>query len=189
MNSSLPTAKSYPFKPEGPVDFYPAVCLKYHTDPTNVLKHVLPEGNFRIHLPMDPRPWAKICTTYRNSGTDEAAPSISPQMVFPSGGSTYEPNRYLNAVDEESDLRGLKQALRKCDTDQYLPRIDGDMFNNSILIPRKTVHQDHSFNLSMPKVLMTAGPDPCRLQDDLESVKLSSKRFNNATKQDRYYKS
>ena len=187
MNSSYPTARSYPFNAEGPADFFPAVCLQYHGDPTVILKHILPEGSQNIKLPMDPRPWSKICMEYRNSGTNEAAPHVSTDIVFPSGGSTYEPNRYINAIDNESDLRRLNQHLRKCDTDQYLPPKEGDMFNSRILMPQKTNHQDRISNMSMPKVLMTAGPDPCRMKDDSASSKISQKPFFNSTKQDRYH--
>lgn len=171
---------------EGPADFYPAVCLKYHVDPTLMLKHVLPEVNDSIELPLDPRPWSKIAMEYRTSGTNEAAPVISASIVFPSGGSTYEPNRYLNAITNESDLRRLNQPLRKCDLYQYLPPINGDMFNNRVYMKHPVHNQDRISNLSMPKVLMTTGPDPCRSKDDSTAMQKSGRLFFNATKQDRY---
>jgi hypothetical protein len=49
-----------------------------------------------------------------------------------------------------------------------------------------TIHQDRISNMSMPKVLMTAGADPCRANDDKVAMQRSGRVFFNATKQDRY---
>ena len=131
-----PTEGTYPLKNEGPNNFFPPVCNQFHFDPTQVLKHTLPEQNYSVPLPLGPRPWTKVCLEYVNSATNEPAPNVDPNIAFPAGGFFQDPNKYLASVDSESQLRRLDQKLRKCDGGQYEPNQNGDMFNGRILVPK-----------------------------------------------------
>jgi hypothetical protein len=96
-------------------------------------------------------------------------------------------NRYSQAVDNESKLRGLDRPLGTCDDDQYLPNQNGDMYNSRIMAPRiRNVDQRVLAEASFPKVLLNLGQYDCRQQNDELNIDLSSRLFNNATKQDKY---
>lgn len=183
----FPTEGEYPLKNEGPSNFFPPVCNQFHFDPTLVLKHTLPEQHYSIPLPLDPRPWTKVCLQYVNSSTNEPAPSVDPNIAFPAGGFFQDPNRYLASVDSESQLRRLDQPLRKCDAGQYEPNPKGDMFNSRILVPSVPSKFSKVPDIAMPKTLITMGPYECRAEADKVNMEVSDKPFFNATKQDRYY--
>ena len=83
MNSVAVPPNNYPreggapvsqaaLQPEGPADFWPALCLKTHWDPTAILRRTLPTGY--APQPLDPRPWTRICMEYTNSSPEEPAP-------------------------------------------------------------------------------------------------------------------
>lgn len=184
----FPTHESYPFGNQGPKDFFPPVCNEFHFDPTKIIQHQLPQENYSVPLPLDPRPWTRICMEYRNTTTNEAAPNIDPNIAFPAGGFFQDPNKYLNSVDSESQLRRLNQNLRKCDIGQYEPNQNGDMFNGRILVPHKPVRMTDVSELEFPKVLLSVGPYDCRAKEDTKNIAVSNKPFFNATKQERYYK-
>jgi len=183
----FPTEQSYPFDNQGPQNFFPPVCNQFHFDPTLVIKHQLPEEHYSIPLPMDPRPWTRICLEYRNTTTNEPAPKIDSSIAFPAGGFFQDPNKYLASVDEESSLRRLDQPLRKCDTGKFEPNPAGDMFNSRILVPHKPTPMSQMSDLELPKALLHVGPYECRAQEDVKNTAVSNKPFFNATKQDRYY--
>jgi len=168
--------------------FYPPVCLKYHWDPTAVLRHVVPQGA-DIPLPLDPRPWTKVCLEYVNSGkSSEQAPTPPKNMVFPTGGEFYPPTRYSSSIDNESLLRRLDRPLGTCDNDQYEPPFSGDMY-----VPNKTVPDRFSLpstemmmEIAHPRVLLRTAPYDCREQADMTNFNRSPYIFNNATKQQKY---
>ena len=187
MESLYPTEGIYPLTNEGPENFFPPVCNQFHFDPTLMIKHQLPEQTSSIPLPLGPRPWTKVCLEYVNSATNEPAPSIDPTIAFPPGGFFQDPNRYLASVDSESQLRRLNQPLRKCDSGQYKPNSQGDMFNARILVPSNPSKFTNIPEIAMPKVVLTAGPYKCRTEADKINMAASTKPFMNATKQDRYY--
>ena len=55
---------SYPFAPvEG--NLFTPVCLRTHWDPTEMLRHIIPQQH--VELPQDFRPWTKICKNYVTS--------------------------------------------------------------------------------------------------------------------------
>jgi hypothetical protein len=178
----------YPFGNEGPKgakNFFPPVCLKYHWDPTVILRHTLPTQD--VALPMDPRPWTRICMEYTTAGGQEAAPPVAQNVVLPSGGQFYPPTRYMAAIDNESKLRRLDRPLGICETSQYEPNPRGDMFNPRLVIPdRKQPDSRFVSELSFPQALLRAGPYPCREEADMENLSRSGKLFYNATKQDKY---
>lgn len=182
-----PTEGKYPLENEGPSDFFPPVCNQFHFDPTQLIKHQLPEQQYNIPLPIGPRPWTKVCLDYVNSATNEPAPNIDPNIAFPAGGFFQDPNRYLASVDSESQLRRLDQPLRKCDAGKYAVNEQGDMFNSRILVPTVKSKFTHIPEIAMPKALITMGPYACRKEADVINMQASDKPFFNATKQDRYY--
>jgi hypothetical protein len=177
--------QTYPFGSEGPKDFFPPVCLKYHWDPTAILRHTLPTQN--IALPMDPRPWTRICMEYTSAGANEEAPPVPQDATLPSGGQFYPPTRYMAAIDNESKLRRLDRPLGTCEASQYEPNQKGDMFDPRLVIPdRKQADSRFVSELSFPQALLRAGPYPCREAADVANLSRSGKLFNNATKQDKY---
>jgi len=184
----FPTEGSFPLENQGPANFFPPVCNQYHFDPTQVIRHTLPDQSYNIPLPLDPRPWTKVCLEYVNSSKNEPAPSIDPSIAFPAGGFFQDPNRYLASIDSESSLRRLDQPLRKCDNGQFEPNPNGDMFNSRILVVRE---KNKNFGiipeLALPKATLTAGPYKCREEADSINMAVSNKPFFNATKQERYY--
>ncbi len=168
--------------------FFPPVCLTYHWDPTAVLRRVVPEGP-NVPLALDPRPWAKVCLEYVNSGqSSEQAPAPPANMVFPSGGEFYPPGRYSAAIDNESLLRRLDRPLGTCDNYQYEPNQKGDMYVPNRLVPdrKQQPTTDMVKELAMPRALLRAGVYDCRLEADKVNWSRSTSLFNNATKQQRY---
>lgn len=168
--------------------FFPPVCLQYHWDPTAILRRVVPQGP-PVPLALDPRPWAKVCLEYVNSGqSSEQAPAPPPNMVFPSGGEFYPPTRYSSSIDNESLLRRLDRPLGTCDAEQYEPNQRGDMYISNQLVPDRvyTPTTEMVKELAMPKALLRAGLYDCRLDADKANWARSTSLFNNATKQQRY---
>jgi hypothetical protein len=184
----LERPQRFPIQNEGPAgaNFTPPLKICSHWDPTMILRHVLP--NQQVALPLDFRPYTKVCLEYVTSAPPEAAPQTPSDMVFPSGGEFYPPNRYSQAIDQESMLRRQDRPLGTCEADQYLPNPAGDMFNNRMLIPDRHDALNTQFisELSMPRVLLNVGPYHCRAEADARNVDRSQLLFNNATKQQRY---
>jgi len=178
-----------PLESEGPTDFFPSVCLKYHWDPTSILRWTLPEGYVAQQL--DPRPWTRICMEYTTAGEEQAPQHTDPNIVMPPGGKFYPPDRYTAAIDDESKLRVLDRPLGTCEGNQWEPNIEGDMYNSRPLVPKGQSASDPSKiqELAYPRALLRSGPGPyeCREENDKYNVSVSSDYlFNNATKQDRY---
>lgn len=174
-----------PTESEGPTPFFPSMCIGSHWDAGAILRKTLPTEY--ISQSLDPRPWAKICMEYTTTGEDTVAPRVNPNAVLPSGGQFYPVSRYMSAIDDESKLRRLDRPLEMCEGDQFLPDTKGDMYNSRILIPgRRTPMSKMVEEIAFPKVLMNAGPYDCRNDMDKRNVELSTRMFNNATKQDKY---
>jgi hypothetical protein len=176
-----------PLQSEGPDPFFPPVCLQSHWDPTKVLRWTLPRGY--VAQPLDPRPWTRICMEYTTAGEALPAPDVDPNIVMPSGGQFYPPNRYSAAIDDETKLRRMDRPLGTCEADQWLPGLKSDMFNSRILVPERQnpVNPMRIEELAYPRALIREGPYECRAQADAVNERLSSDYlFNNATKQDRY---
>ena len=177
-----------PFEGSTTDPFYPPVCLKYHWDPTAVLRHIVPQGP-AMTLPLDPRPWTKVCLNYVNSGrAEEQAPSPPHDAVFPPGGEFYPPTRYSSNINAESALRRLDRPLGTCDKDQYEPNPHGDMYISKLLVPdRKTAPSSAMIDeLSMPRALIRVSPYDCHQNAEMEAWHRSPQKFYNATKQQKY---
>lgn len=184
--NEFPTEDGFPFEGSKTKPFTPPVCLKEHWDRTMVLTHVLPQGY--TQLPMDFRPYTKVCRTYRTSGPAVPAPAPPAGMVFPPGGEFYPPTRYSASIDSESLLRRLDRPLKKyCDDGEYLPNAAGDMYSTAPMAPTRTAPSSRLVQeLAMPQVCLKAGEYECRLKADKVNWDRSPRLFNNPTKQDRY---
>jgi hypothetical protein len=180
-----PFVSQYPFQNvEG--NLFPPVCLKTHWDPTQMLRHILPQQ--RVALPEEFRPWVKVCKQYVTSAPAIAAPLPPKDMVFPTGGSVYPPGRYSAAIDQESSLRALDQPLDTwCTTSQYIPKPSSNMYVSGSTLPdRKAVSNAFVDELAMPQALLRTDGYTCRTSNDTAYFARSGRLFNNPTKQDRY---
>jgi hypothetical protein len=177
--------ESYPIQGSSTQPFFPPVCLKSHWDPTKIYSRSVPTT--QVHLPLDFRPYTKVCLEYRTSAVGQNAPVTSDDVVFPQGGNVYPPDRYLRAIDKESTLRRMDRPLGGCDANEYQPPENGNMFVDGMMVPRSQ-HAPSRFvdEISMPQALLRAGTYHCRAEADEKNWSRSTRLFNNATKQDRY---
>jgi len=177
--------ETFPIQSSTTAPFFPPVCLKTHWDPTRIYARTVPTS--LVPLPIDFRPYTKICLEYRTSAVEQAAPQIPNDLVFPNGGDLYPPTRYLNNIDKESLLRRLDRPLGTCDKDQYTPPFNGDMYKDRMLVPESLKPPSRFVEeISMPKALLRNGTYDCRSQADQRNWERSPRLFNNTTKQDRY---
>jgi hypothetical protein len=175
----------YPLTSSATTPFFPPVCLSTHWDPTRIYSRTVPTE--LVPLPVDFRPYTKVCLDYRTSAPELAAPDISDDVVFPSGGDVYPPNRYINNIDRESLLRRLDRPLGTCDPAQYQPPEKGDMYVDGMLVPVTPKNTTRFIEeLAMPQALLRSGTYHCRSEADKKNWDRSPRLFNNTTKQDRY---
>ncbi len=182
----FPLQEDYPIKESNTYPFYPPVCLREHWDRSAIIRHVVPSQ--LVPLPMDFRPYTKVCKRYVTSAPAQPAPAPPADMVFPPGGEFYPPTRYSAAINDESVLRRLDQPLRKyCDEGQYLPHLEGDMYSTAPMAPKgRKSNSSMVQELAMPQVCLKAGEYECRAGADRVNWQRSPRLFNNPTKQDRY---
>jgi hypothetical protein len=180
-----PYVSSFPFENVDGNLFTP-VCLRTHWDPTQMLRHIIPQQ--KVELPQDFRPWVKVCKNYVTSGPTIPAPMPPKDMVFPTGGEFYPPGRYAAAIDQESILRTLDHPLDKwCPSTKYIPRQSSDMFVAGATVPdRKPISDAFVSELAMPQALLRTDIYTCRSENDTKYFERSGRLFNNPTKQDRY---
>ncbi len=180
-----PYISNFPFENvEG--NLFSPVCLRTHWDPTEMLRHILPQQ--KVSLPQDFRPWVKVCKNYVTSGPTIPAPMPPKDMVFPTGGEFYPPGRYSANIDKESVLRTLNYRLDKwCPSDKYIPNENSNMYVSGSTIPdRKAISNAFVSELSMPQALLRTDIYTCRSENDTKYFQRSGRLFNNPTKQDRY---
>ena len=178
-----PYISNFPFENvEG--NLFTPVCLKTHWDPTQMLRHILPQQ--KVGLPQDFRPWVKVCKTYVTSGPVVASPMPPNNMVFPMGGEFYPPGRYAENIDEESILRILDRPLDKWCPTQYIPKRTSNMYMSGSTVPDRTSTSAFVSELSMPQALLRPDMNTCRSKNDTKNFDRSARLFNNPTKQDRY---
>ena len=165
-----------------------------HWDPTMVYRYTVPEVYGAQALPMDPRPWAKICLEYVNSGPATHAIAPPSDMVFTGAGSFKPPTRYLEAIDNESQLRRLDRPLNNdllgkgnCRSTQYRLPHNSDALQQYVLLPpQKAPQSAMARELADPSVLERTGQYKCSEQAMICSLKGAPRFFLNATKQNRY---
>ena len=125
QSANRQTAEQFPFTNAGSAEeLYPPVCLRTHWDPTAMLRRVLPEQGKgqSLPLPLDFRPYVKVCQNYVTSAPAEEAPLPPANVVFPMGGEFYPPGRYADAIDNESTLHYLDRRLDKwCQQKEWIP--------------------------------------------------------------------
>ena len=180
-----PFVSGFPFENvEG--NLFTPVCLRTHWDPTEMLRHIIPQQ--KVGLPEDFRPWVKVCKNYVTSAPAIPAPMPPKDMVFPMGGEFYPPGRYAAAIDQESILRTLDHPLDKwCPTTKYIPRQTSNMYVAGSTLPdRKAMSDAFVSELSMPQALLRTDIYTCRSENDTKYFDRSPRLFNNPTKQDRY---
>jgi hypothetical protein len=188
--SATATEEAFPFTDAKTSPFFPPVCLKTHWDPTQMLRHVVPQERLPLHLPLSFRPYTKVCLEYKTTAVAEPAPAPPADMVFPTGGEFYPPTRYISAIDAESELRRLDRPLHIPEDQQYVPPLDSDMFTRKKIAPARTKPTSYMVQeLSVPKALLRAGPYDCRQAEDDRAIALDKKPFNNATKLNKYGRS
>jgi hypothetical protein len=179
------TQQEFPFENSKTSPMYPPVCLKTHWDPTQMLRHIVPQANQNVAVPVSFRPYTKVCMEYKTTGPTEGLPYTPDNLVFPPGSDKYPPSRYIDAIGAESQLRRLDRPLGTCEKDQYLPPIRGDMYNPEVMRPDRRIFGNESRmiqELAMPRVLIHQGPYHCRKEADLQNIAASGNLFNNATK-------
>ena len=177
--------EKYPIQSSTTKPFFAPVCLRSHWDPTRIYARTVPTQ--LVSLPVDFRPYTKVCLEYRTSAAEQKAPEVPDNLVFPNGGEVYPPTRYLNNIDDESLLRRLDRPLGTCDPKQYTPSRTGDMYVDRMLVPRSAKPPSRFVEeLSMPQALLRTGQYHCRAEADQRNWDRSPRLFNNATKQDRY---
>ena len=178
----LEAPANYPFKStSGTV---PPLILCSHWDATKMLKYILPDQ--QIAMPLSFRPMTKICTQYVTTGPVEALPATG-NTVFPSGGSLHPPNRYMAAIDNESLLRRQDRPLGISERKQYVPDLNGEMFQSRIFMANSSAPSSKMIDeLSMPKVAISTGPYKCRAEQDVKNMAANERLFNNSTKQQKF---
>lgn len=180
---------------EGPVpltsagtasELFPPVCLKSHWDPTLINRWTLPDQ--KVDLPMDFRPYVKICKDYVTSAPAIEAPMPPSNMVFPTGGEFYPPGRYSAAIDVESKLFYLDRTLdRWCQKKEYVPPRNSDMYVPNVMVTRsQRPTSDFVQELAMPQAVLREGAYNCRTENDIRLWERSPRLFSNPTKQDRW---
>lgn len=165
-------------------NLFPPMYMKSHWDPTAMLSHILPTEH--VSLPLDFRPWTRICKDYRNSAPEEPIPETPSSLTFPNGGRFYPPDRYANTIDKESELRRENRPLDKwCTSKNYIVPKDSNMYRPNITVPdRKLV--DQISELAIPSATLRPSEYYCRQQNDIKNFERSNLWFQNTTRQDRY---
>jgi len=179
--------QNFPFEPAGTMNgLFPPVCLRSHWDPTAMLKLILPSQH--VELPMDFRPYVKVCKDYVTSGPAVPAPLPPKDMVFPSGGEFYPPGRYSANINNESKLFYLDRTLdRWCQSKEYIPPRNSDMYVPNVMVTRsQQPTSDFVQELAMPQSVLRETAYNCRTENDQANWNRSPRLFSNPTKQDRY---
>lgn len=176
---------SFPFQSPDNPNLFPPVCLRSHWDPTKIYQRTLP--NAHVSVPLDPRPYTKVCMEYKTTQEFQQAPRPADGVVFPMGGSVYPPTRYREAIDEESQLRGLDRPLGTCERDDFVPPRSGNMYVANSTVPERPPPNSRFIDeLAFPKACMRDGVYDCVAEAQKVAWDLSPLPFNNATKQNRY---
>lgn len=179
---------TYPFTDSSNKNLFPPVCLSSHWDPTMIYRKIVPAQ--QVALPMDFRPYTKVCLEYKTTGPAEPLPYVPENLVFPMGGEFYPPQRWSEHIDNDTLTKRLDRPLKKyCDIGEYIPPTSADMYQQRVLIPdKKTPTTQFIDELAMPKVLLKTAEYECRKRNDIVNWDSSHRLFNNPTKQDRYHK-
>jgi len=169
-------------------------CAPKHWDPTMIYRYSVPDG-MTVPLPMDPRPWTKVCLEYKNSGPATPAPNVPPTWVVTGAGEFYPPNRYSAAIDNESKLRALDRPLNEdllpgpnsCFPEQYVMPANSDALQQYSLLPPQTQPRSQmARELADPKVLERSGQYKCSEEAMVCDLRGSPRFFLNPTRLSKY---
>ncbi len=151
-----------------------------------MLRLILPDQH--VGLPMDFRPYVKVCKDYVTSAPAVVAPMPPKGMVFPSGGEFYPPGRYSANINNESKLHYLDRTLdRWCQTKEFIPKLSSDMYVPNVMVTRTNVPTSAFVQeLAMPQAVLRETGFNCRTENDQANWNRSPRLFSNPTKQDRY---
>ncbi len=171
-------------------------CAPRHWDPTMIFRYSVPGGmgTNSLPLPMDPRPWTKICMQYVNSGPAEPAPPVPQSLVIPGAGQFYPPGRYSAAINQESVLERLDRPLNEdllpgsCPGfKQYtLPATSDSLQQWSLLPPQTPPKSKMARDLEHPAVLERMGQYKCSEEAMVCNLKGAPRFFNNFTSLSKY---
>jgi hypothetical protein len=177
-------------------------CAPRHWDPTMIFRRSVPGGmgtGSSLALPMDPRPWTKICLQYVNSSPDGGvAPNVPASLVIPGAGEFYPPNRYSEAITNESVLRRLDRPLNddllpkgvnpRCPGfPQYtMPANSDSLQQYSLLPPQMAPKSKMARSLADPPVLERNGQYKCSEEAMVCNLNGAPRFFNNFTKLSKY---
>jgi hypothetical protein len=174
-------------------------CAPPHWDPTMIFRRSVPGGmgtGSALPLPMDPRPWTKICLQYVNSGAAEPAPPVPSSLVIPGASEFYPPGRYSAAINNESLLRRLDRPLNEdllpgpnsCFPEQYvLPATSDALQQYSLLPPQMPPKSKIVQGLQNPPVLDRNGQYKCSEEAMVCDLRGAPRFFNNHTKLTKYF--
>ena len=173
-------------------------CAPRHWDPTMIFRYSVPggDGTSSLSLPMDPRPWAKICMQYVNSGPAMPAPPVPPSMVIPGAGEFYPPGRYAEAINNETLLRRLDRPLNEdllpgpgsCFPEQYVLPATSDAYQQySLLPPQSQPRSKMARALADPPVLERNGQYRCSEEAMVCDLMGAPRFFNNFTSLAKYH--
>jgi hypothetical protein len=172
-------------------------CAPRHWDPTMIFRYSVPGGmgTNSLALPMDPRPWTKICLQYVNSGPATPAPPVPATMVIPGASEFYPPGRYAEAINNESLLRRLDRPLNQdllpgpgsCFPEQYVLPATSDAYQQySLLPPQVPPKSEMVRRLADPPVLERGGQYRCSEEAMVCALKGAPRFFNNFTSLAKY---
>lgn len=169
-------------------------CSPRHWDPTMIFRRSVYQGP-EIALPMDPRPWTKICLQYVNSGPATPAPAPPANVVFTGASQFYPPTRYPQNIDRESLLERLDRPLNQdllpgpnsCFPEQYVMPANSDALQQYVLLPPQTQPKSKMVrSLADPPVLERNGQYRCSEEAMVCDLRAAPRFFNNCTKQQKY---
>jgi hypothetical protein len=190
-------AAKFPIGDDKTLDPLTQYCAPRHWDPTMIFRYSVPGGmgDNSVSLPLDPRPWTKICLQYVNSSPAEPAPPVPPTMVIPGASEFYPPGRYSAAIQDESKLRRLDRPLnedllpgrRGCFPQQYtMPQNSDALQQWSLLPPQIQPKSRMARSLADPPVLERDGQYKCSEEAMVCDLKASPRFWNNFTKLSKY---
>jgi hypothetical protein len=184
QRKTLEQPASFPIQNADNPNIFPKVVLRSHWDPEQIIRRTLP--NQQVPSIIEPRPYTKVCLNYVTSAPFEQPPMPPDNLVYPSGGTVYPPSRYKNSIDDESKLRRLDRTLGLCETEQYIPGKNTDLYVPRSTVPDRAPPSDRFINeLAFPRALIRDGVYQCRAEQEFIDKAKSPLLFNNSTKQDR----
>ena len=154
-------------------------------DPTEIMRrYTFPDAILPMGIPMNPAPSSKVCLSYQDQRPLEVVDSSAmmdaarnhPQFAFSPRGPA------APQIDVESQLRRLDQRLSKM---QAVIADDAPLYRNTVQPPQPFGVRADVLNAANPiSTVLRPGESECRDAADAFALSMSSRRFNNFTRQD-----